>query len=108
MFEPFGIGAFSDATRYWSAAESNSLLPPFEGALMVNRLFVVGLACLALAIAYWRYSFAEKGLSARKLKKEQAKADKAAAETAQTVGRLLIQIKRPPPGRNSWVELRSK
>ena len=71
------FGAFSDATRYWSAAESNSMVPPFEGALMVNRLFVAGLALVALGIAYWRYSFAEKGLSARKLKKEQAKAEAA-------------------------------
>lgn len=88
MVEPFGIGAFSDATRYWSAAESNSMLPPFEGALMVNRLFVAGLALVALGIAYWRYSFAEKGLSARKLKKEQAKAEKAAAEQPATVDQL--------------------
>ena len=59
--EPFGLGAFSDVTRYWSAAESNSLVPPFEGTLMWNRLIAIALAALALAIAYSRYSFAEKG-----------------------------------------------
>ena len=44
--EPFGLGAFSDVTRYWSAAESNSLVPPFEGTLMWNRLIAIALAAL--------------------------------------------------------------
>ena len=86
--EPFGLGAFSDVTRYWSAAESNSLVPPFEGTLMWNRLIAIALAALALAIAYSRYSFAEKGVSARKLKKEQKREAKEAAELPALVDRL--------------------
>ena len=78
--EPFGLGAFSDATRYWSAAESNSQVPPFEGALFWNRLIALCLSGIALGIAYWRYSFAENGVSARKLKKEQRRAAREAAE----------------------------
>ena len=86
--EPFGLGAFSDVTRYWSAAESNSLVPPFEGTLMWNRLIAIALAAVALAIAYSRYSFAEKGVSARKLKKEQKREVKEAAEQPALVDRL--------------------
>ncbi|MEC8633630.1 MAG: aminopeptidase, partial [Pseudomonadota bacterium] len=86
--EPFGLGAFSDVTRYWSAAESNSLVPPFEGTLMWNRLIAIALAAVALAIAYSRYSFAEKGVSARKLKKEQKREAKDAAEQPALVDRL--------------------
>ena len=86
--EPFGLGAFSDVTRYWSAAESNSLVPPFEGTLMWNRLIAIALAAVALAIAYLRYSFAEKGVSARKLKREQKREAKDAAEQPALVDRL--------------------
>ena len=86
--EPFGLGAFSDVTRYWSAAESNSSVPAFEGTLMWNRLIAIALAAVALAIAYSRYSFAEKGVSARKLKKEQKREAKEAAEQPALVDRL--------------------
>ena len=86
--EPFGLGAFSDVTRYWSAAESNSLVPQFEGTLMWNRLIAIALAAVALAIAYSRYSFAEKGVSARILKKEQKREAKEAAEQPALVDRL--------------------
>ena len=63
LFEPFGLAAFGDATRYFTPVESNSILPPVEGTLLFNRLIVLGVCLLALAVAYLRFSFAEKGIS---------------------------------------------
>ncbi len=68
--EPFGIGAVSTATRYWTAAESNLMAPPLDGVLLANRALAIGVGLVALAFAYWRFSFAEKGMSKRKLRRQ--------------------------------------
>ncbi|MFK7842163.1 MAG: M1 family aminopeptidase [Sphingorhabdus sp.] len=72
--EPFGGGAYEYVTRYWTATESNSMMAPFGGVLLANRLIWITVALAALAFAYSRFSFAERGASKRKLKKQQKKA----------------------------------
>lgn len=57
MLDPFGGGAFGIATRYWTVAERNTMLLPVDGALLANRLVVLGLAVLVFAAAYRRFSF---------------------------------------------------
>ena len=71
MIEPFGIRAVSAATRYWTAAERNMLVPEFTGPLLYNRLLWIGLSLLFLALAYWSYRFAETGISKRKRRKQR-------------------------------------
>jgi ABC-2 type transport system permease protein len=68
--EPFGIGAVTIATRYWTAAEANMMTPPLDGVLLANRGLAIGIGLLALVFAYWRFSFAEKGMSRRKLRRQ--------------------------------------
>jgi ABC-2 type transport system permease protein len=89
--EPFGTGAIREATRYWTAAERNSLLPAFEGALVWNRLIWIGLSFAFLALAYWRYSFTDKGRVSKRKKRKQALFAQAAADapTPQTEAAAL-------------------
>ncbi len=51
-WDPFGLFAFDVATTYWTAADRNTLLPALHGALLFNRLFVLGLGAGFLALAY--------------------------------------------------------
>ncbi|MDH7973589.1 M1 family aminopeptidase [Sphingomonas sp. AR_OL41] len=88
LVEPFGAGAFGNATRYWTATEANSLTPAFAGTLLVNRLIWIGVAFLALVIAYSRFSFAEAGISRRKLRRQARKDAKLAAAAPLIVTRL--------------------
>lgn len=81
-FEPLGISALSEATRYWTAADMNSRLVPLSGNMLFNR----ALGCIAavglIAITIRRFSWAESGPSKRKLRKlakAQANEKKAAA-----------------------------
>jgi aminopeptidase N len=55
--EPFGIGAFGSATRYWTANERNTLLPPLLGPLLWNRLLWTGIGVALLASAYGLFRF---------------------------------------------------
>ena len=57
MLDPFGLGAFSIATRYWTVVERNTMLLPLDGVLVANRLVIAALAVLVLAITYVRFSF---------------------------------------------------
>ena len=57
MLDPFGGGAFGIATRYWTVAERNTMLLPVDGALLANRLVMLGIAVLVFLAAYRRFSF---------------------------------------------------
>ncbi|HLL30959.1 MAG TPA: M1 family aminopeptidase [Allosphingosinicella sp.] len=81
IVEPFGMPAFANAIRYWTTAERNTGLPPFEGAILLNRLIWLGVGALFLAFAIARYRFAEAGLS-KKQKKEDAPQPRLAAPAA--------------------------
>lgn len=81
-YEPLGIGAVAEVSRYWTAAEMNTRLLPLEGNLLFNRLFVLGLSALFLGFAAARFSMTERAPSAmrqRRLAKQAAKAAKAAS-----------------------------
>jgi hypothetical protein len=81
-YEPLGTAAIGEATRYWTAAEMNTRLIPFEGNLLFNRLFTLGLSVVFLGLAWARFSMTERAPSRwqlRRLAKQAAKTAKAEA-----------------------------
>jgi ABC-2 type transport system permease protein len=113
-FEPLGIGAVTEASRYWAAAEMNSRLIPLTGNLLFNRTLAILLAIGFLGLAYARFSMTELAPSKwrlRKIAKTEAKQAKIAAiapvltganimpshgggsTSAQFIGRLIVEIK---------------
>ncbi|MES2043033.1 MAG: M1 family aminopeptidase [Pseudomonadota bacterium] len=86
--EPFGLAAFRNAVRYWTASEANASTPAFAGPLAANRAIWFVVSLVALAIAYSRFSFAEKGMSKRQLRRQARKETKLAATAPLTVTRL--------------------
>lgn len=91
ILEPFGMAAFESATRYWSVADRNVLLPELAGPLLYNRLLWVGISVLFLVIANYVYSFAEKGTSKRQHEKQ-----KAAEKLVETTAGRNADVDRPP------------
>jgi ABC-2 type transport system permease protein len=57
MLDPFGSVAIDEVTRYWTPFESNKQLPPFEGAILINRVLWVGIAAVFLGLSYRLYPF---------------------------------------------------
>jgi hypothetical protein len=97
--EPFGIAAFSLETRYWTAADSNMLLPSLVGPIGWSRLLWIGIAGLLLAVAQWRYRFADRGIS-RRATRRQARATAIEAQ-ARPVPNTSGPLPRPAAG-GTW------
>jgi len=79
--EPFAARALSDAVRYWTVAERNTLLPELRGALLYNRLLWTTAALLCLALTYAVYRFSDRGMSKRE-RRNLKLARRAAVEVA--------------------------
>ena len=56
LIDPFAITTTQVAIRYWSVAEKNTRLIPFDGAMLQNRLLwiAIALALFALVAAVFR------------------------------------------------------
>lgn len=61
LLEPFGIGAVSEVTKYWTASDRNTMLPPIAGIVLENRLIWLPVSFAMLAIAYVSYRFETRG-----------------------------------------------
>jgi len=61
LLDPFGLGAFEQATKYWTATERNTRLPEFAGHILWNRVLWIGIAFALLGLAWALYSRAAKG-----------------------------------------------
>ena len=60
LFDPFAVTTFHVMTKYWTVADKNVLPLSFSGLLLWNRLIWLGVGCVAFALAYSRFSFAER------------------------------------------------
>ncbi|MFP5391990.1 MAG: ABC-2 transporter permease, partial [Gammaproteobacteria bacterium] len=58
LIDPFGTTALIRMTEYWTIAERNSRLIPFEGVFLLNRLIWSGFGLAVLLLGYWRFHFA--------------------------------------------------
>ncbi|WP_114226888.1 MULTISPECIES: M1 family aminopeptidase [Sphingomonas] len=68
-FEPIGIGALSQAQRYWTQSELNSRLLDLSGNIAFNRAWAIALGLVFLGITVWRFSMTERAPSKRRLRK---------------------------------------
>jgi hypothetical protein len=58
ILDPFGIGAFSVVSKYWTPAQQNMQTVEFAGTMLTNRLvwLAVGLAIFAACAARFRFT----------------------------------------------------
>lgn len=57
LIEPFTFQSIRIATQFWTVIERNSLMIPFEGVLVYNRLLWMSIGVIALLIGYYGFSF---------------------------------------------------
>ncbi|GEQ97393.1 hypothetical protein JCM17844_10300 [Iodidimonas gelatinilytica] len=102
--EPFGLAAVGNVIRYWTASEQNTLTPPIMGFILFNRLIWVGVGLAALFLSYARFSFAERGISKRALRKQARNTAKLAA----TAPLLVDRLPKARPAKAIWARLVSQ
>ncbi|MBL0142033.1 MAG: aminopeptidase [Betaproteobacteria bacterium] len=61
LTDPFGMSALTRMTRYWTATERNTMLPPISGLMLYNRLIWVSVGAVLFLLAYWRFRFGTQG-----------------------------------------------
>ena len=86
LLDPFGLAAFSIATRYWTIFEKNSMIGPTGGLLLYNRLLWLSIAAIVLFLAYKRFRFtlASGKVKKKKLDVELPEAIQPAVRTVET------------------------
>ena len=65
LSDPFGLGALGQATKYWTASDRNTQLPPLTGLLLWNRLLWLAVSFALFALAYSLFHFEERGRKER-------------------------------------------
>ncbi len=90
--EPFGAGAIGEATRYWTASERTTLIPPIAGDLLWNKLIWFGVAVAALAAAYRFFDFQARARVARTRKAQALAADAETSAPPTQVGALAKPV----------------
>ena len=97
MLEPYGLGALYQETRYWTAADRNTLLMPISENYIVNRAIWLGVSLVALAGAYFMFSFSTKGST----KKSKAKAEEAGPAPVH----MRNAARQDFSGRSAWTQV---
>lgn len=57
LIDPFSIRTIANTIQYWTVAEQNSLVVPFTGLLMWNRLIWISIGVITLIVGYFSFSF---------------------------------------------------
>ena len=57
LFDPFGLSAFFEQTRYWTAVERNSRLTTLTGVFLGNRILWLGIAAAGWAVVHRLFKF---------------------------------------------------
>ncbi|MBF9237038.1 hypothetical protein I2I05_06480 [Hymenobacter sp. BT683] len=90
MLDAFGSGAIYYTTRYWTAAEKNTLLMPLSQYILLNRALWLGVAVALLAFCYARFQFSAFASDKAPSKKTRAAAALAEQVAAPMGGRLVL------------------
>lgn len=100
LIDPFAIRTIQNKIQYWTVAEQNSMVVPFSGVVMWNRLMWMGVGLITLIIGYFSFSF--NVVRKSWFKKKAAKAESASKTnvTIPTVnfsfgfGTYLLQLRK--------------
>jgi hypothetical protein len=72
LLDPFASGALNYVTKYWTAADRNTLLPPLKGMLLYNRLIWLSVGVAMFGVAYAIFRFESRAVASAKVVKDVA------------------------------------
>lgn len=102
-FEPFGTVAYGLGIRYLTPIQANTQPLELTWLMLSHRLLWLAISLAIVAVAVWRFRFADRGASKRGVKR-QAKRDEALA----TIKPVLVEkLPSTTSTRAAWHQLRT-
>ena len=98
LLDPFGLSAFSLATRYWTVFDKNTRVLSFDGIYLWNRLLWLGVALAILAFTFWKFRFTTGVRKSRR----KVKAEPAEIDVIQRISLALPSVTQTFGGAASW------
>ena len=90
LFDPLGNVLIDSATRYWTVVERNSMVLPWHGVFLYNRLLWLGVGFVALVVTYVFFP-----LSAEVLTRRRSSKAKPAEEESHGQSRPRLRVSLP-------------
>ena len=72
LVDPLGVVLIDSVTRYWTVVEQNTLLLPWHGVFLYNRLLWTGVGIVALAVSYIFFPLSAEALTRRGSSKKRS------------------------------------
>ena len=88
LVDPLGVVFIDTVTRYWTVIEQNTLLLPWHGVFLYNRLIWSGVGIVSLIVTYVFFPISAEALTRRRSKKQQT-------EEPETFSRPASQVTLP-------------
>ena len=88
MLDPFGLGAFFVATRYWTVFQKNTQVVSLDSVYLWNRILWTAVAAVIVGFATWKFQLTTGTRKSRK------KALKDQAEEAGPIERVALPLPR--------------
>lgn len=90
ILDPFGMGSFDLATRYWTPADRNTLVPQLTGLILGNRGLWLAVGSVLLAAAFALFKPDREGL--RLLPRRKREADTIAPQVSNAASVVLPSV----------------
>ncbi len=71
LLDPFGLMANMDVERYWTTSEQNTMLVPFIGSILYNRVIWTAIGGFIFALCYALFKFETPAGTGKKQKAEK-------------------------------------
>ncbi|HEY1195340.1 aminopeptidase, partial [Flavobacterium sp.] len=97
--DPFGLAAFLEQTRYWTAIEKNTQLLSFSGNFLFNRIVWICISFLLIFVSYKLFSF-------RKTKTKKIKSVKINTKEAKVLS-VIIPKQQFKTSKHNWTVFKS-
>jgi ABC-2 type transport system permease protein len=98
--DPFGLAAFFEQTRYWTALQRNTNLLALEGNFLFNRVLWTGFSILLLVTAFYVFRF-------RKMGRKKVKSERRARTVTAVINLYSSVVPETGSSRHSLLALRS-
>lgn len=102
LLDPFGVRAFARMTRYFSSAESNTMLPPLGGYLLANRLLWSAIALALFGATVLLFKPQRAGTGRRLFGKAKAAPAQASMPLAAQLPRMQPRFGAATAWRQCW------